>query len=359
MKNQATAADPLGPAPSPRPPRPAHHQRHRRHPPGPARGDGDDRARPPAVVEPLLLRDVYGMSYDEIAQQVGAPLGTVKAQIHHGRSSPGRCCAATRDAPRARSRPPWRTAARRRGPGSRPTARGGSREDAAQRRGARRRRPSRGGGERRACRSTSRPRPRRGAQRAGGGLGLPRRRRPRASTRCTTASTSTGTPTPDTLTGRQTLLPRPPRPTTPSSSTSASPRVTGAQLDGEPVDHRHDRARTSSCSTGRADERYELVLDYAGTPSPVEAPTTRSDIPGHGFTIDAEHQAWTMQEPFGAYSWYAVNDQPSDKAFYDFTLSVPSPFTGIANGGCRPPRPTAARRPPRRTSSTTRPPPTW
>ena len=39
----------------------------------------------PQYVEPLLLRDVYGMSYDEIAQQVGAPLGTVKAQIHHGR----------------------------------------------------------------------------------------------------------------------------------------------------------------------------------------------------------------------------------------------------------------------------------
>lgn len=39
----------------------------------------------PQYVEPLMLRDVYGMSYDEIAQQVGAPLGTVKAQIHHGR----------------------------------------------------------------------------------------------------------------------------------------------------------------------------------------------------------------------------------------------------------------------------------
>ena len=39
----------------------------------------------PQYVEPLLLRDVYGMSYEEIAQQVDAPLGTVKAQIHHGR----------------------------------------------------------------------------------------------------------------------------------------------------------------------------------------------------------------------------------------------------------------------------------
>jgi RNA polymerase sigma-70 factor (ECF subfamily) len=25
------------------------------------------------------------MSYEDIARQVGAPLGTVKAQIHHGR----------------------------------------------------------------------------------------------------------------------------------------------------------------------------------------------------------------------------------------------------------------------------------
>ncbi len=39
----------------------------------------------PQFVEPLLLRDVYGLPYEEIARLVGAPLGTVKAQIHHGR----------------------------------------------------------------------------------------------------------------------------------------------------------------------------------------------------------------------------------------------------------------------------------
>lgn len=39
----------------------------------------------PQYVEPLLLRDVYGMAYDEIADLLGVPLGTVKAQIHHGR----------------------------------------------------------------------------------------------------------------------------------------------------------------------------------------------------------------------------------------------------------------------------------
>ncbi|GAA2018418.1 RNA polymerase sigma factor [Nocardioides kribbensis] len=39
----------------------------------------------PQYVEPLLLRDVYGLPYDEIARLLSLPLGTVKAQIHHGR----------------------------------------------------------------------------------------------------------------------------------------------------------------------------------------------------------------------------------------------------------------------------------
>ena len=39
----------------------------------------------PKLVEPLLLRDVYGMAYAEIAALLGVPLGTVKAQVHRGR----------------------------------------------------------------------------------------------------------------------------------------------------------------------------------------------------------------------------------------------------------------------------------
>jgi RNA polymerase sigma-70 factor (ECF subfamily) len=39
----------------------------------------------PQYVEPLLLRDVYGMAYEDIARHLALPLGTVKAQIHHGR----------------------------------------------------------------------------------------------------------------------------------------------------------------------------------------------------------------------------------------------------------------------------------
>lgn len=39
----------------------------------------------PHVVEPLLLRDVYGLTYQEIADHLSVPLGTIKAQVHHGR----------------------------------------------------------------------------------------------------------------------------------------------------------------------------------------------------------------------------------------------------------------------------------
>jgi aminopeptidase N len=39
-----------------------------------------------------------------------------------------------------------------------------------------------------------------------------------------------------------------------------------------------------------------------------------------------------MQEPYGAYSWYAVNDHPSDKAFYDVTIHAPKGEVGVSNG---------------------------
>ncbi len=80
------------------------------------------------------------------------------------------------------------------------------------------------------------------------------------------------------------------------------------------------------------DRRYELALDYVGTPRPARAPTTRRDFSTTGFTITGTGEVWTMQEPFGAYTWYPVNDQPSDKALYDITVRAPAPWTGVSNG---------------------------
>jgi RNA polymerase sigma factor (sigma-70 family) len=41
----------------------------------------------PHVVEAVVLRDLIGMEYAEIAERLGVPLGTVKSRINHGRAT--------------------------------------------------------------------------------------------------------------------------------------------------------------------------------------------------------------------------------------------------------------------------------
>ena len=108
--------------------------------------------------------------------------------------------------------------------------------------------------------------------------------------------------------------------------------VEGVTLDGRSVASTHPGKDLVVRAPVEEDRRYVLEVRYSGTPGPVRAPTTRSDFSTTGFTVEDDGTAWTMQEPFGAYTWYPVNDQPSDKALYDFTLRVDAPWTGVANG---------------------------
>nr|WP_246416366.1 M1 family metallopeptidase [Nocardioides luti] len=108
--------------------------------------------------------------------------------------------------------------------------------------------------------------------------------------------------------------------------------VSAVTVDGEDATYDHPGKDLVIHTDVGADERYVLEISYAGVPRPVAAPTTRSDFSTTGWTVDSDDGVWTMQEPFGAYSWYAVNDQPGDKAFYSFTIAAPSPMVGVANG---------------------------
>jgi aminopeptidase N len=108
--------------------------------------------------------------------------------------------------------------------------------------------------------------------------------------------------------------------------------VSAVQVDGADAEFSHDDKNLVVSGEFTADEQYVMAIAYSGTPVPVEAPTTRSDFSTTGFTITDDGSAWTMQEPYGAYSWYAVNDQPADKAFYDFALRSTAPYIGVANG---------------------------
>lgn len=77
---------------------------------------------------------------------------------------------------------------------------------------------------------------------------------------------------------------------------------------------------------------YLVEIEYTGKPRTVAAPTSRADDDGLGWHTTKGGRAWTMQKPFGAFTWYPVNDHLSDKAFYDIQLTVPDKYVGVSNG---------------------------
>ncbi|MQA26467.1 MAG: M1 family peptidase [Micromonosporaceae bacterium] len=82
-----------------------------------------------------------------------------------------------------------------------------------------------------------------------------------------------------------------------------------------------------------ADTELTLVVTYAGTPEPVPMPSNRGDFSeGIGLRVESDGAIWTMQEPYGAFTWYPVNDHPSDEALYDFAVTVPKGWSAAASG---------------------------
>jgi aminopeptidase N len=72
---------------------------------------------------------------------------------------------------------------------------------------------------------------------------------------------------------------------------------------------------------------FTVEVDYAGKPKPIKDPD--KSIEGW---IPTDDGAFVVNEPQGAPGWFPVNDNPQDKATYDFTVTVPEGHTVIANG---------------------------
>lgn len=109
------------------------------------------------------------------------------------------------------------------------------------------------------------------------------------------------------------------------------------QLDGVSVDGVERTGRRSGDKLIVAAELASgatatMLVRYHGTPDSVPMPSHRTDVEELGLTITKEGGLWTMQEPYGAFTWYPVNDQPSDKALYDIAVTVPAGWAGIASG---------------------------
>jgi aminopeptidase N len=139
-----------------------------------------------------------------------------------------------------------------------------------------------------------------------------------------------------TLTGTETVLFRATRTATAFRLDLAHQlSVSHVWLDGRAVTFSHPGKDLVVQAPVTSGDRHVVQLTYSGVPEPVVAPTDRSDFDTTGWTTTDDGSVWTMQEPYGAYSWYAVEDHPSDKAFYDITIDAPGSMVGIANGELR------------------------
>lgn len=82
-----------------------------------------------------------------------------------------------------------------------------------------------------------------------------------------------------------------------------------------------------------AEKPVTLVVNYHGTPKPVPMPSRRGDAKeGLGLRATKDGGLWTMQEPWGALTWYPANEHPSDEALYDIAVTVPTGWSAVASG---------------------------
>jgi len=139
-------------------------------------------------------------------------------------------------------------------------------------------------------------------------------------------------PTTKTLTGTATLRIRPTADATELKLDFKPYALDEVTVDGAAATGTVAGEKLTVPATLVADRPVTLVVRYHGKPSTTPMPSHRTDVEPLGLTVTREGGLWTMQEPFGAFTWYPVNDQPSDEALYDIAVTVPAGWSAIASG---------------------------
>jgi aminopeptidase N len=105
--------------------------------------------------------------------------------------------------------------------------------------------------------------------------------------------------------------------------------VLGVRVDGTTADFRR-RGQELVITPGRplAEGRaFQVRVRYRGRPHPVIDPDGSKD----GW-VPTNDGAFVAAEPQGAPTWFPCNDHPSDKAKFDFRVTVPKGISAVANG---------------------------
>jgi hypothetical protein len=90
---------------------------------------------------------------------------------------------------------------------------------------------------------------------------------------------------------------------------------------------REDSELTVAPRRGLRDGRqFTVTVRYDGVPETIQ------DAFGTSGFIHTDDGALVIGEPHVAATWYPVNDHPSDKASYDFNITVPAGLEAVANG---------------------------
>ncbi len=105
--------------------------------------------------------------------------------------------------------------------------------------------------------------------------------------------------------------------------------VSSIEVNGEPVPFTREGGELiiDPPTTLAEGERFTTTVAYGGEPEPRSLPQL-GDI---GW-INRDDTIVVVSEPFGASTWFPVNDHPQDKATYTLRVTVAEPYVVASNG---------------------------
>ena len=107
------------------------------------------------------------------------------------------------------------------------------------------------------------------------------------------------------------------------------PTVRSVTVDGQPAafGRAGQELTVTPAAAIAAGAGFEVVVAYRGRPQPLRDPD--GSVSGW---IPTDDGAFVAGEPQGSPTWFPCNDHPTDKATFDFAITVPRRVEAIANG---------------------------